>query len=61
MSTLQDVETWRGKKVVDADGDKIGTIEGVFLDPTPVSQPGRRSRRACSAISTLSSRSATRR
>src|SRR5918992_218556 len=32
MSTLQDVETWRGKKMVDADGDKIGTIEAVFLD-----------------------------
>jgi len=32
MSTLQDVEAWRGKKMVDADGDKIGTIEAVFLD-----------------------------
>jgi hypothetical protein len=32
MSTLEDVETWRGKKMVDADGDKIGTIEAVFLD-----------------------------
>lgn len=32
MSTLQDIETWRGKKIVDADGDKIGTIEDVFLD-----------------------------
>jgi hypothetical protein len=32
MSTLQDVETWQGKKMVDADGDKIGTIEAVFLD-----------------------------
>jgi sporulation protein YlmC with PRC-barrel domain len=32
MSTLQDVQTWRGMKVVDADGDKIGTIENVFLD-----------------------------
>jgi sporulation protein YlmC with PRC-barrel domain len=32
MSTLQDVEAWRGKKMVDADGDKIGTIEDVFLD-----------------------------
>ena len=30
MSTLQDVEAWRGKKMVDADGDKIGTIEAVF-------------------------------
>jgi sporulation protein YlmC with PRC-barrel domain len=32
MTTLQDVQTWRGMKVVDADGDKIGTIEDVFLD-----------------------------
>jgi sporulation protein YlmC with PRC-barrel domain len=32
MSTLQDLETWRGKKMVDADGDKIGTIMAVFLD-----------------------------
>ena len=32
MSTLEDIETWRGKKMVDADGDKIGTIEAVFLD-----------------------------
>ena len=32
MSTLQDVETWRGKTMVDADGDKIGTIEDIFLD-----------------------------
>jgi len=32
MSTFEDVQTWRGKKMVDADGDKIGTIEAVFLD-----------------------------
>ncbi len=32
MKTLQDVETWRGMKMVDADGDKIGTIEDIFLD-----------------------------
>jgi sporulation protein YlmC with PRC-barrel domain len=32
MSTLEDVETWRGKKMIDANGDKIGTIEDVFLD-----------------------------
>jgi sporulation protein YlmC with PRC-barrel domain len=32
MATLDDVQTWRGKKLVDADGDKIGTIEDVFLD-----------------------------
>jgi hypothetical protein len=63
MSTLQDVEAWHGKKMIDADGDKVGTIEAVFLDRQTgqVSPPGRRSRRACSAISTLSSQSATRR
>ena len=32
MQTVQDVQTWRGMKVVDADGDKVGTIEDVFLD-----------------------------
>jgi sporulation protein YlmC with PRC-barrel domain len=32
MTTLQDVQTWRGMKVVDSDGEKIGTIENVFLD-----------------------------
>jgi sporulation protein YlmC with PRC-barrel domain len=32
MATLQDVKTWKGMKVVDADGDKIGTIEDVFVD-----------------------------
>jgi hypothetical protein len=32
MQTLQDVQTWRGMTMVDADGDKIGTIEDVFLD-----------------------------
>jgi sporulation protein YlmC with PRC-barrel domain len=32
MQTLDDVQTWRGKKMVDADGDKIGTIEDVLLD-----------------------------
>jgi sporulation protein YlmC with PRC-barrel domain len=30
--TLQDVQTWRGMTMVDEDGDKIGTIEDVFLD-----------------------------
>ncbi|MEA2248917.1 MAG: hypothetical protein QOH46_3446 [Solirubrobacteraceae bacterium] len=30
--TMQDVQTWRGMKMVDADGDTIGTIEDVFLD-----------------------------
>jgi sporulation protein YlmC with PRC-barrel domain len=32
MQTSQDVQTWRGMKVVDADGDKVGTIQDVFLD-----------------------------
>ncbi|MEA2305359.1 MAG: hypothetical protein QOH43_2639, partial [Solirubrobacteraceae bacterium] len=32
MKTLQDVQTWRGRKVVDAGGDKIGTIEEIWLD-----------------------------
>jgi sporulation protein YlmC with PRC-barrel domain len=32
MNKLEDVQNWRGMKVVDPDGDKIGTIEDVFLD-----------------------------
>jgi hypothetical protein len=32
MKTLEDVQTWRGMKVVDADGDKIGTIGEIYLD-----------------------------
>src|SRR5918992_845219 len=32
MQTLEDVQTWRGMKMVDADGDKIGTIEDILLD-----------------------------
>jgi sporulation protein YlmC with PRC-barrel domain len=32
MQTLQDVQTWRGMKMIDADGDKIGTIEDILLD-----------------------------
>jgi sporulation protein YlmC with PRC-barrel domain len=32
MKTVEHVQTWRGMKMVDADGDKIGTIEDVFLD-----------------------------
>jgi sporulation protein YlmC with PRC-barrel domain len=32
MNKLEEVQNWRGMKVVDADGDKIGTIEDVFLD-----------------------------
>jgi sporulation protein YlmC with PRC-barrel domain len=32
MRTLDDVRTWVGQTMVDADGDKIGTIENVYLD-----------------------------
>ncbi|HEX7299059.1 MAG TPA: PRC-barrel domain-containing protein [Solirubrobacteraceae bacterium] len=32
MKTLEDVQTWRGMQVVDADGDKIGTIDHIYLD-----------------------------
>jgi sporulation protein YlmC with PRC-barrel domain len=32
VTTLQDVQSWRGKKMVDQDGDTIGTVEDVFLD-----------------------------
>jgi sporulation protein YlmC with PRC-barrel domain len=32
MKTLEDVKTWRGLKLVDADGDKIGTIDDIYLD-----------------------------
>jgi sporulation protein YlmC with PRC-barrel domain len=32
MNKLEKVQNWRGMRVVDADGDKIGTIEDVFLD-----------------------------
>jgi uncharacterized protein (TIGR02271 family) len=32
MPTLQQIEAWRGRTAVDADGDKIGTIEDVYLD-----------------------------
>jgi uncharacterized protein (TIGR02271 family) len=29
---MQEIETWRGRTLVDRDGDKIGTIEDVYLD-----------------------------
>jgi sporulation protein YlmC with PRC-barrel domain len=32
MKTLEEVQTWRGMTVVDADGDRVGTIDDVFLD-----------------------------
>jgi uncharacterized protein (TIGR02271 family) len=32
MATMQDIETWRGRTVVDRDGDKVGTVEEIYLD-----------------------------
>jgi hypothetical protein len=32
MPTLEDAQTWRGRTAVDRDGDKIGSIEDVYLD-----------------------------
>jgi len=32
MATMQEIETWRGRTLYDRDGDKIGTIEDVYLD-----------------------------
>jgi uncharacterized protein (TIGR02271 family) len=32
MATMQEMETWRGRTLYDRDGDKIGTIEDVYLD-----------------------------
>jgi uncharacterized protein (TIGR02271 family) len=32
MATVRDIETWRGRTLVDSDGDKIGKIEDVYLD-----------------------------
>jgi uncharacterized protein (TIGR02271 family) len=32
MPTLQDIRTWRGHDVVGSDGEKIGTLEDVYLD-----------------------------
>jgi uncharacterized protein (TIGR02271 family) len=32
MATAQDVRNWRGLTAVDADGEKVGTIEEVYLD-----------------------------
>src|SRR3954452_9722217 len=30
--TREDVLSWRGQNMVDAEGDKIGTIEEIYLD-----------------------------
>jgi uncharacterized protein (TIGR02271 family) len=32
MTTLEDTLTWRGQDLVDRDGDKIGTVEEIYLD-----------------------------
>jgi hypothetical protein len=32
VTDLHDVQSWQGKKLLDPDGETIGTIEGVFLD-----------------------------
>lgn len=32
MKTLTEVQSWRGMTMIDADGDKIGTIENILLD-----------------------------
>jgi len=32
MTTLQDVQAWRGQKAIDANGDKVGTIDEIYLD-----------------------------
>jgi len=32
MPTLQDAQTWKGRTLVDRDGDKIGSIEDIYLD-----------------------------
>jgi sporulation protein YlmC with PRC-barrel domain len=32
MPTLDDVRMWRGKTMIDSDGDMIGTIEDVYVD-----------------------------
>jgi uncharacterized protein (TIGR02271 family) len=32
MTTREETLTWRGQDLVDADGDKIGTVEEIYLD-----------------------------
>ena len=38
MTTQQNVLEWRGQELLDNDGQKIGTIEEIFLD-TDTDQP----------------------
>jgi uncharacterized protein (TIGR02271 family) len=32
MPTINDVQTWRGRDAVGSDGDKVGTVEDIYLD-----------------------------
>jgi uncharacterized protein (TIGR02271 family) len=32
VATMEDIRTWRGRTLVDRDGDKIGKIEDIYLD-----------------------------
>jgi uncharacterized protein (TIGR02271 family) len=32
MATVQDIKAWRGRTLVDREGDKIGKIEDIYLD-----------------------------
>ncbi|MEY2534213.1 MAG: hypothetical protein QOF29_2123 [bacterium] len=32
MATMQEIETWRGRTVIDREGEKVGTVEDVYLD-----------------------------
>ena len=32
MRTLEDIQTWRGMTAVDADGDKVGKVDEIYLD-----------------------------
>ena len=35
MATRDDILGWRGQTLVDSDGDKIGSIEEIYLDAAP--------------------------
>ena len=32
MPTIEDIQTWRGGEAIGADGEKLGTIEDIYLD-----------------------------
>lgn len=44
MPTINDVRSWRGQDLVDADGGEIGSIEEIYVDSDsrtrPLSPPG---------------------